>query len=82
MTVRGETGLIKLRLYPSEVDKLIPASAEGQSTLFGHGVASVGLLFAPFHSSFCSWHVSCEAGSGYFRCKSRHRKEGTLNSEL
>ena len=49
------------------------------SQLYGHGVVSVGLLLAPFRSSFCSWSVSCKAGSGHFRCKSRYRKFGTLN---
>ena len=50
-----------------------------KSPLYGHGVVSVGLLLAPFHSSFCSWSVCCKAGSGHFRCKSRYRKTGTLN---
>ena len=49
-----------------------------KSPLYGHGVVSVGLLLAPFHSSFCSWSVSCKAGSGHFRCKSRYRKSGTF----
>ena len=57
-----------LACHPSGVSKLAPALTGVKSPLYSHGVVSVELLLAPFHSSFSSWSVSCKADSGHFNC--------------
>ena len=40
-----------LAFHPFGVGRLVPASGEMASSLYGHGVMSVGLPLAPFHSA-------------------------------